>query len=119
MHAALWIVLLGSSLAVPGLPTPVAWSPDGKWLAFTQDVRPVRMPVEPGWLFATGEDEAPKLRAAVETSRPATSYRLWASRPETGESVLLEDSRNPLSAPCWNRDGTSLAFGRLVRSSEG
>ena len=46
------------------------------------------------------------------------SNKLWTTRPETGESVLLEDSAGPLSAPAWSRDGTSLAFGRLTRGTE-
>ena len=46
-------------------------------------------------------------------------YRLWATRPEGGESVLLEESRGPLTSPSWSPDGQALAFGRLVPEEDG
>ena len=46
-------------------------------------------------------------------------YRLWATRAESGESVLLEESRGPLTSPSWSPDGLALAFGRLVPEEEG
>src|SRR5262249_380054 len=35
------------------------------------------------------------------------------------ESVLLEESRGPLTSPSWNPEGQALAFGRLVPEEEG
>ncbi len=36
---------------------------------------------------------------------PALLYRLWATRPDSGDSVLLEESKNPLTSPVWRSDG--------------
>ncbi len=120
MLAALLIGLMGldSISALPEMPAPTDWSPDGRWLAYVVEARPVAAPVEPGWLFRSAkEDRAEPSHALSKT--PATSYRLWTSCPETGESVLLDESRGPISAPCWNRDGTAVGFARVNRGTEG
>jgi Tol biopolymer transport system component len=118
------------------LHAPVLWSPDGRWLAYTLTVRPDRTPLEPGWLFATSPRPDRRLselrlevrgrELAVEAPRPAPGeepapplYRLWATRRDTGESILLEESRGPLTSPSWSPDGQALAFGRLVPEPEG
>jgi hypothetical protein len=94
---------------------PLSWSPDGKWLAYVQEVRPRPRSLEAGWLFGTAPAEVGILAGS---GRP-TSYRLWVSRPETGESVLMDEASRPLSAPSWNRDGTGLAYLRIVKGSDG
>ncbi len=108
------VLLIGClSLALGAAsPSPMRWSPDGRWLAFVDEVRS-RSPEMPFRLFETGP--------AVEVAgRPdPTSYRLWTFSPQDGESVLLEDSPGPLSGPSWSRDGTKLAFGRLVDEPNG
>ncbi|MDB5351032.1 MAG: periplasmic component of the Tol biopolymer transport system [Planctomycetota bacterium] len=118
MPIALWLGLLGANLVLPGAPSPVSWSPDGRWLAYVQEIRPVRLPITPGWLFRVEAKEAVVDRAVLDATRPASLYRLWATKPDTGESVMLAESRGPLTSACWSRDGTGLAFGRLVRGSD-
>jgi Tol biopolymer transport system component len=113
----LLLVCLASTFFVVGcLHAPMPWSPDGKWLAYTVEVRPISGMLHHGWLF----DSPTNLTALVprESPRP-TGYRLWATRADSGESVLLEDSTLPLTAPGWSPDGRALAFGRVVADPEG
>ncbi|HEV3121432.1 MAG TPA: biopolymer transporter Tol [Isosphaeraceae bacterium] len=56
---------------------------------------------------------------ADEAGGPISRYRIWATRAETAESVLLEDSAGPLTSPGWSPDGSALAFGRLVAEAAG
>ncbi len=105
-----------SALTLGGcLHAPMPWSPDGKWLAYVVEVRPVDRILKPGWLF-----ESPTTAPSVATppGRP-TAYRLWASRGDSGASVLLEESSHPLTAPGWSPDGRALAFGRVVAEADG
>ncbi len=105
---------LSSALALAGcLHAPVLWSPDGQWLAYTLALRPDQPGLTPGWLFATAPEGLRRL-GQVQTPVGRRLYRLWATRPEGGESVLLEESRGPLTSPSWSPDGQALAFGRLV-----
>ena len=92
--------------------TPMAWSPDGTWLAYTVEVRPADQILAPGWLFDVGH---PTPRPS---SAPVVGYRLWATRAATNTSVLLEDSVGPLTAPGWSPDGHALAFGRVVTDAD-
>jgi hypothetical protein len=97
-------------------------------------VRPDRPALEPGWLFETvpsprdlagpGARLELPLRQALTIRPPLAElaplvYRLWATQVERGESVLLEESRGPLTAPSWSPDGQALAFGRLVPEPDG
>ncbi len=83
-----------------------SWSPDGRWLAFSVAVRDPNPRFD--WLFGQGGD-----RSAF--SPAATRHRIWATRPGSDESVMLAESDGPLTQPSWNRDGSMLAYGRVVR----
>ncbi|WP_406700833.1 biopolymer transporter Tol [Singulisphaera sp. Ch08] len=116
--------LLGLALTVSlgCVPAPVLWSSEGRWLAYTMAVRseePRLLP--PGWLYNVKPDpETEQLGWSASTNRPAgLLYRLWTTRPDTGDSVVLEESRNPLTAPVWRTDGKAIAFGRLVLEPDG
>ncbi|AGA30306.1 TolB-like translocation protein [Singulisphaera acidiphila] len=116
--------LLGLALAVSlgCVPAPVLWSSEGRWLAYTMAVRSeeVRL-LPPGWLYSVKPGpESEQLGWSTSTDRPAAIlYRLWTTRPDTGDSVLLEESRNPLTAPVWRADGKAIAFGRLISEPDG
>jgi Tol biopolymer transport system component len=108
-------VLVGALAASGCLHSPMPWSPDGKWLAYTVEVRPVERLIRSGWLF---DSPTSPPKGFLEPCQP-TGYRLWATRADTGESVLLEESSYPLTAPGWSPDGRALAFGRIVPEAEG
>jgi hypothetical protein len=93
------------------------WSPDGKWIAYVVEVRPPDQVLQPGWLFEPTWP-AHGLRSRPKGTTPS-KYRLYATRVESGVSVLLEESSQPLAAPGWSADGRSLAFGRVVHEPEG
>jgi WD40-like Beta Propeller Repeat len=118
-HSFLTALAVASVLAIGGcLHAPMPWSPDGKWLAYTVEVRPIGQMLRPGWLFEKSTVEAPA-RSRVAPKSSATSYRLWATRADSGASVLLEDSPGPLTAPGWSPDGRALGFGRVVPDADG
>ena len=109
-----WTLGALAALAVGCVHSPLAWSPDGRWLAYVTVTSPTiaeRLP--PGWIF--GEDAT----AATKDGKGEAMYRLWATRVETGQSVLLEDSKGALTSPGWNPDGTALAYGRVVPGDGG
>ncbi len=81
------------------------WSPDGSWLAYALTVRPTADWSD--WLFG---NEDPSTNSTPDP----TSYRLWATRVATDESVLLYESAGPLSRPSWSPSGTALAYGHLA-----
>lgn len=111
------IVVLVCGLLAAGLAgclhTPMPWSPDSSWIAYTVEVRPPNPADDLGWMF---DPERP-IRPA--RSGLPTSYRLWATRPTTGASVLLEEAAGPITSPGWSADGRALAFGRVVANGSG
>jgi hypothetical protein len=122
MHLApTMAIALAASFAGGAVDTPVAWSPSGAWVAYTVAVRP-RDQVLPAdhWLFEpTAGKKAVGARVTDDVQGPISRYRIWATRAETAESVLLEDSSGPLTSPGWSPDGSALAFGRLVSEGAG
>ncbi len=114
--AAVLAISLGLAAAVGCVPSPLAWSPDGRWIAYTLATRPPGEATPAGWMFDAGPVGDP-------TGPPGTAvgldYRIWASRTDDGTSVLLEEGRGPLTAPGWSPDGSSLAFGRWLPAEEG
>jgi len=108
-------IVAAVALVVSGcLHAPMPWSPDGKWIAYVVEVRPIGQILKGGWLFEpAGEAARPRPRSSP------TAYRLWATRAETGASVLLDESAGPISAPGWSPDGRALAFGRVVPEAVG
>ncbi len=118
--------LLATTLAGACVQSPVSWSPDGQWLAYTL-VETAEPPAHrDGWLFEPRAEpispyEIPVQRA--EGSAAARRYRIWATEKGSGSSVLIADSAEPLSAPVWGPEGHSLFYARFVprfaRSREG
>ena len=108
--AVLWVIAASLPAGASG-EAPLAWSPDGRWIAYVLAERPAPVVLPPGRVLDP-HDEGPN---------PETppSFRLWATRPETGESVLLAESDRALTSPAWSGDGSALAYGRLVRVEGG
>jgi hypothetical protein len=120
LHAA-GLVGLVLAVSLGCVPAPVIWSSEGRWLAYTIAVRSEDRLLPSGWLYTLEPSfEKQQLGWGDSTNRPAALvYRLWTTRPDTGVSVLLEESHNPLTSPVWRADGKALAFGRLVSESDG
>ena len=57
-RARVGVAGLVSALLVGCVPSPLLWSPDGKWLAYTMAVRPADRVLAPGWLFEPGAGRA-------------------------------------------------------------
>ncbi|MDR3618155.1 MAG: hypothetical protein P4L85_02305 [Paludisphaera borealis] len=109
--------VLASSLLATSFAAPLEWSPNGQWLAFTiTDVESTSI-LRDGWLHPKVES-APSTPAAAAPSRVGAKHRVWASKFGANESVLIEESRWPLSSPAWAVDGRSLIFGRFVPVSD-
>jgi hypothetical protein len=104
----MWASVLSVVLFGAAPEAPIAWSPDGRWVSYTTLNRPVAEALRPGWLLGERSDAV----------GPSTSplFRLWATKVETGESALLAEGPGPFSSPCWNAEGSAIAFVRLVPS---
>ncbi len=104
--------LLAIVLVISGcLHAPMPWSPDGRWIAYVVEVRPLDGWLTSGWIL---EPATAKPVVSASARAQPKGYRLWATRADSGESVLLADSKYPLTAPGWSPDGRALAFGRVV-----
>ena len=115
MRHSIKIAIVGAVSLLAGgcLHAPMPWSPDGNWIAYTVEVRPMARVLKTGWLF---EPAAEPARSARSTP---TGYRLWATRADSGASALLDESAGPITAPAWSPDGRAMAFGRIVPEAEG
>lgn len=92
MHALIVSLLLVACSQPPasagGAGSPLSWSPDGRWLAFVDRTNPAD-PI-------------------------GRRYRVWAARVATHESVLIEESAWPRTAPVWGPRGRLMAYGRFT-----
>ena len=101
--------------------SPMSWSPDSRWLCYTVSDDPAEALEPSGWLLGRGRELG--ARNAGGRGHPARSGRArrftGSGQPiRRGQStVLIEESRWPLSAPAWGPRGKSLAFGRFVPQS--
>ncbi len=113
--------LLATSLTASCLHSPMSWSPDGQWLAYTL-VQPADIAtLKPGWLYGDGAmlsgRRALFLPQGVRTGTGLPKYRIWATERGSGVSVLVADSAYPLSSPAWGPDGRSLCYCRFIPKS--
>ncbi|HEV3162992.1 MAG TPA: biopolymer transporter Tol, partial [Isosphaeraceae bacterium] len=118
-RASLWVVAMVALTTIGCLHSPLLWSPDGKWLAYTVAVRPRSEVLPPGWLFETAPTASTETEKGEPRNAAGLKYRLWATRADTRESVLLEDGRGPVTSPGWHPNGTALAFGRVIPEGGG
>jgi hypothetical protein len=85
-------------------PSPIAWSPDGHWLAFVEEST-VEGSGDLGPLFPGGQH--------FSTGAGAGSiFRLWAVRTNDQAAVLLDESSRVIGPPAWRPDGEALAYCR-------
>ena len=101
-----------ASAAVP----PVAWSPNGQWLAFVTQGRSDSLLPPLGWsLELTNLVDFGPAGDAADPSKPLPeAWTIWAYRPDLSKYVSIVESTVPVSAPSWRPDGKAIAFGRLV-----
>jgi hypothetical protein len=104
-----------------GLSPTMSWSPDSQWLSYTVVTESERERQRPGWLFSTAPDrEADRRWPVVDAAQAATghaTYQIWTTRRDGQSTVLIEESRWPLSTPAWGIEGRSIAFCRFVPRS--
>jgi hypothetical protein len=113
MAAALLGCVIAAGLPAGAGEAPFAWSQDGRWVAYVLAERPATNVLPPGRVLD------PTDAAPVPGAPAPCVYRLWATQPETGESVLLAESARALTSPAWNPGGPELAYGRLARVEGG
>ena len=111
---------LASTASAAWMSSPMSWSPDSRWLAYTAVEEPSAETLRRGWLLGAGAAR-PEIPAGVAGTRkdPArpVSFRIWAVDQTGRSNVLIEESRWPLSAPAWGPLGRMLAFSRFVPES--
>ncbi len=113
-HGVFWLLATWSALGATATDSPICWTQDGRWYAYTVAVRAERSIPEPGWIFS-GNIEPPT--PAEEGGR--LKFRLYASEPASGTTVLLDEGNAPLTAPVWSPDGAALAYGRSMEGPIG
>ncbi len=118
-NGLLSILRLATPALVAGwVGSPMSWSPDSEWLCYTVVADAEASVLPTGWLFdSSGERfarEPSKARSGAAAAAGSAVYRIWASPRTDRPSVLVEESRWPLSAPAWSPRGRSVAFGRFA-----
>jgi|GEM_PF-5730002 len=120
-RAMRWIVVVGLALGGIGGGTVtslasdrdrVAWSPDGRWIAYVVANRTAADLFPDDWWAL---DDSQRLEPA-DAAGPI-SWTLWATEWGTGRSVALARSAGPLGAPVWRPDGGALAYVQLDPAS--
>ncbi len=126
MGRLLLLLSLGLVVGAPAHPavraeSPLAWSPDGHWLAFTTHERPDLSLPPLGWSLdlKTPLELSATAPLSAKPSAVANRWQIWTARADVGRYVKLEESSSPLTAPAWRPDGRSLAFGRLIPEENG
>jgi hypothetical protein len=106
------VVALSSRLGAQ----PSPWSPDGSWIAYVlaPDPSPASAETTLRWLL-----EVPPPEDQSDSSPPPSREALWATQPDTGESVVLDQVDGFLTDPAWAPDGRSMAHGRLTAPGSG
>jgi Tol biopolymer transport system component len=107
-----WMLLLATCCVGERPDAPLAWSPDGRWLAYVQRTPRDGSALRPGWLL-----DAPTPRD-VPADQPGR-YRLWAVDSRTNQPLLLDESDGAITSPAWGPDGTALAYGKLRQAEAG
>ncbi|HEY1068080.1 MAG TPA: hypothetical protein VGE52_18295 [Pirellulales bacterium] len=144
LRSALWpMVALVAWLAPSFCEASLVWSPDGRWLAFTE--RQAAPAVAPGWLFTSppakpkptpiagpsatapspplvGPMPSPPAAASTNaapaksgTGSPATSsrWRIWIASADGRDVRLAVDSARPIDGLAWHPWEPSLAYIRI------
>jgi len=102
------IVALAGTIGVEA-PPAARWSPDGSWLAYAAEVRPLPEPTEPPWSL---RPPGPRRRGVPEPTIPPTLVRLYATRADGSSTSLLDEVAGGISGPYWSADGRSLFYVR-------
>lgn len=100
-------------VAAAGVSSGLAWSPDGRWIAYVVEAPETAQSPRSGWFFGAGDRPTPP------PGRDSAHARLWASRVGATDSVLLDNSPGRLTPPGWSPDGRSIAFGRWTSGGAG
>lgn len=109
--------LLAPALLAASFASPLDWSADGRWLAYTI-VKPDAPDPPREWLFPPETDADASTDAPQAANLLRATFQAWATRPDGTDSVLIEESRGPLSAPVWGPEGASLYYGRFVAGGD-
>ncbi len=117
--ACLILTLTTPSVALRATKGPMNWSPDGRWVAYTESRGAGRPVFSADWLFNPSDESPPWTLAPLAENQKADRLpcRIYAAEAETGASILLYEADGPLTSPAWRPDGRALAFGRVVHES--
>jgi Tol biopolymer transport system component len=96
----------------------MSWSPDSQWVSYTVITEAQRHGPRASWLFDTvtgrrGEPFQSELGAQPALSARA-AYRIWTTSRDGQSTVLIDESRWPLSTPSWGIEGRTIAYCRFV-----